>query len=218
MNLYHLSSNNMNGKTIFPRVPENFFTKNGYEDSKTKRVCFSTSIDGCLRGMSQNLTNKKFYVHIPDPSYKFNIYTPTTDEVPDSEITGEVWITKPVKLKCISLIEVIGDTGEDGIKFTYGDKEAELYDWNWREVNTKYNKIFENLHEKVNSGEITLEFATEVCNIAYDKYVKEASEKDTMIAANKGLENRSLRKGSRISNQLANREVKINKNINKSED
>lgn len=74
MNLYHLSSNNMNGKTIFPRVPENFFTKNGYEDSKTKRVCFSTSIDGCLRGMSQNLTNKKFYVHIPDPSYKFNIY------------------------------------------------------------------------------------------------------------------------------------------------
>ena len=134
--LYHLSSNNLDGKTISPSIPDNYFTKNGYEDNKTKRVCFSTSIDGCLRGLSQNLTGKEFYVHIPIDN--FDYYKPSTKEVPDSKITGEVWIKNTVQVKCIGKIRVIGDTGDDGLPFKYGNHIAELYDWNFEWID-KYN-------------------------------------------------------------------------------
>ena len=128
--VYHLSQTNLDGKTIQPTVPSNYMTKNGYEDGKTKRVCFATSIDGCLRGLSQKCEGMKLFVHIPDGNY--NIYKPSNKEVPDASITGEVWIKKAVKMKCIGQIYVIGDKGEDGIPYKYGDKTAELYDWEWK--------------------------------------------------------------------------------------
>ena len=128
--VYHLSQTNLDGKTIQPTVPSNYMTKNGYEDGKTKRVCFATSIDGCLRGLSLKCEGMKLFVHVPDGNY--NIYKPSNKEVPDANITGEVWIKKAVKMKCIGQIYVIGDKGEDGIPYKYGDKTAELYDWEWK--------------------------------------------------------------------------------------
>lgn len=132
--LYHLSKSNLDNKTLIPRIPSNFLVNNGYEDDKTKRVCFSSSIDKALRAMSQNLKGMKLYVHVPDKYY--DTYTPTLKEVPDSKITGEIWIKQPVKLKCIGQIEVIKDKGEEGIKYKYGNNTAELYDWDWRWINT----------------------------------------------------------------------------------
>ena len=134
--LYTISENNLDGKTLTPRIPENFLTKNGYEDNKTKRVCFSTSISKCLTALSQNCTNKEFFVHVPDPSKEYDIYKPTKDEVPDVIITDEHWILNPVNLICIGKIICTGDDGKDGKKYTYGDgKFAELYGWkyNWLE-------------------------------------------------------------------------------------
>lgn len=128
--VYHLSQSNLNGKTLSPRVPSNYFTKNGYEDGKTARVCFAKSIDMCLRALSQKCTDMELFVHIPDG--KYNIYIPSTKEVPDAKITSEVWIKEPVKLKCIGKIKVIKDKGEDGIPYKYGDNTAELYDWEWK--------------------------------------------------------------------------------------
>ena len=141
MNIYHLSQNNLDGKILSPRIPSNFLTKNGYENNKTKRVCFAKSIDGCLRGMSQNLKGMKFYVHIPEDTHA--IYTPTLAEVPDCKVTGEVWIKEPVKLKCIGMITVSSDKGEDGIPYTYGNNTAELYDWNWKweKINESYTLL-----------------------------------------------------------------------------
>ena len=130
--VYHLSQSNLDGKTLSPKVPDNFLTKNGYEDSKTGRVCFAKSIDGSLRGLSQNLTGREYFVHVPDG--KYNIHIPSTKEVPDAKITSEVWIKEPVKLKCIGKIKVIKDKGEDGIPYKYGDNTAELYDWEWNWV------------------------------------------------------------------------------------
>lgn len=126
---YHLSLSNLDKKTLQPSIPDNFLTKNEYEENKTKRVCFSNSIDGCLRGLSQNLKDKEFYVHIIDDNS--SIYKPTIEEVPDCKVTGEVWVKTPVKVKCIGKIHVIADRGEDGIPYKYGNKTAELYDWNW---------------------------------------------------------------------------------------
>ena len=137
--VYHLSQTNLDGKTIQPTVPSNYMTKNGYEDGKTKRVCFATSIDGCLRGLSLKCEGMKLFVHVPDGNY--NIYKPSNKEVPDASITGEVWIKKAVKMKCIGQIYVIGDKGEDGIPYKYGDKIAELYDWEWKWID-KFNESY----------------------------------------------------------------------------
>lgn len=144
--LYFLSKHgDWHESVIKPRIPDNFLTRNGYEDKKTPRVCFSTSINGCLRGLSQNLTNTEFYVYMPDGVY--DIKTPSLNQVPDSQITNERWITTPVTLKKIGKIKVIGDTGEDGLVYTYGNnKTAELYDWNWEWLE-KYDNLSESQNE-----------------------------------------------------------------------
>lgn len=133
--LFHLSQSNMDGATIEPRIPDNYFTKNGYEDGKTKRVCFTPTIGKCLMAMSQKCTDMELFVMVPDGKYQ--VYRPSVKEVPDSKITKEVWIKEPVKLMCIGKIKVIGDAGKDGHEYTYGDgKKAELYDWTWKWIET----------------------------------------------------------------------------------
>ena len=132
-NLYFISENNMDGKTLQPRIPNNYFTQNGYEENQTKRVCFSTSIDKCLMALSMNCKGKEYYVHQPVGEY--TIINPTIKDVPDSKITGEKWITSPVKIKCVSKIKVLDDDGKDGKKFNYGENTAELYGWKWKYIN-----------------------------------------------------------------------------------
>lgn len=139
--LYHISTSNLNGKTLYPKIPSNYFTKNNYEDNTTKRVCFAPSINKCLMGLSQNCTGMEFFVHVPDGEYE--IYKPSPKEVPDSIITGEIWITEPVKLKCIGKISVIGDSGKPGHPFKYGTHIAELYDWEWEWIDSKKSKLNE---------------------------------------------------------------------------
>lgn len=131
--LIFLSEINMDGETLIPRVPKNFLTENGFEDNKTKRVCFTQSIDACLMGLSMNCKNKVFYVHVPVGS--FTIVQPTKAQVPDVDITGEKWVCEPVKIKCLGKIKVIGDDGKPGRKYTYGNGiEAQLFGWNWKYV------------------------------------------------------------------------------------
>ena len=128
-----------------PRVPENYMTKNGFEDSETKRVCFAPTIDQCLMGLSQNLKDKEFYVYIPDGDYK--LYYPSVKEVPDSKITNEIWIKEPVKVKLIGKIKVLSDDGKSGKKFKYGNnKEAELFGWNYKWISAvKESYIYESV-------------------------------------------------------------------------
>lgn len=133
--LYFISETDMDGKTLQPRIPKNFFTENDYEDASTPRVCFAQSVDGCLKGLSQNLKGKSFYVFEPEQLPE-TVYKPNKGAVPDSEITTEMWVKEPVKLKKTGKIFVNGDDGNDGIPFEYGDHKAELYGWNydWEET------------------------------------------------------------------------------------
>lgn len=139
--LYHLSTKNLDNTTLTPRLPDNFLTKNGYEENTTKRVCFTTSIDKSLMAMSMNLKGVELYVHEP-VSYNLTTKKPSVKEIPDSKIIGEVWVLEPVKIKCIGKIKVIEDTGDPGIPYKYGDKTAELYKWNWEWIE-KYNSVKE---------------------------------------------------------------------------
>ena len=128
--MYHLSQYNLDGKIIRPTIPNNFFTKNNYEENSTPRVCFSDSIDKCIMALNKKCEDEELFVHIPDG--KYTVYKPNKNEVPDTLITKELWIESPVKMKCIGKIKIIGDSGEDGLKFSYGDKTAELYHWDYK--------------------------------------------------------------------------------------
>ena len=131
--LYHIS-NRQNIKTINPSIPNNFMTKNNYEENKTKRVCFAPSIDQCLMGLSRNCEGEEFYVYTPIKDYK--TYSPNIKDVPDSGITGEIWIKEPVDVICIGKIKVLDTNRSPGKSYTYGnEKTAELYafDYKWIE-------------------------------------------------------------------------------------
>lgn len=136
MDLYHISERNLDGSTLKPQIPNNYMTKNGYEDGKTPRVCFTQSIDQSLMAMSQNLKGKEYYIHIPNK--KYSTYKPSVKEVPDSKLTGEVWIKENVDIICIGKITV-EDSYEKGYPYTYGDNTAELYKWKWKWVE-QYNE------------------------------------------------------------------------------
>lgn len=136
LNLFFVSEHGDYNETILqPKVPNNYMTQNGFEDNKTPRVCFSTSIDGCLIALSQNITNKEFYVYQPVGKHK--VFVPTEKQVPDVKITKERWICEPVELTCIGKIKAIDENGpkDDGIPYRYGpnkEHEARLYAWGYK--------------------------------------------------------------------------------------
>ena len=127
---FHLSPEKLRDKILYPRIPNNYFTKNGYEDSITPRVCLAPSIKNALMALGRKHKDDILHVYIPIKKYK--IYHPSLDEVPDVKITGEVWAKEPIMLKYIGSIKVLGDKGKNGFKFKYGDYTAELYEWEYK--------------------------------------------------------------------------------------
>ena len=140
--LYFVSeSSDWDDGRMMPRIPDNFMTRNGYEDNTTPRVCFSTSIDGCLRALSMNLSGKEFYVYTPDPDGIYDVITPTVKQVPDVKLTHERWITTPVDTVLIGKIKVIKDAGGPPLEYKYGDKTASLYDWEWKWISKRDDSV-----------------------------------------------------------------------------
>lgn len=140
--LYFVSeSSDWDDGRMMPRIPDNFMTRNGYEDNTTPRVCFSTSIDGCLRALSMNLAGKEFYVYTPDPDGIYDVITPTVKQVPDVKLTHERWITTPVDTVLIGKIKVIKDAGGPPLEYKYGDKTASLYDWEWKWISKRDGSV-----------------------------------------------------------------------------
>lgn len=127
--IYFLSDKNFDKQTLYPRVPNNFFTRKGYEDPSTPRICFCSSISGCLIAMARNLENSELYVHKAVGNPPIHVCTPK--EVPDTVITHEIWTTGPTQMKCIGKIKV-GRAKDKKLTFRYGDvNTGELSNWNW---------------------------------------------------------------------------------------
>lgn len=116
--LYHLSVN-AGKKVLKPRVP--MTASSLFEDTTTKRVCFSNFIRGCLSSLQQ--PPEKYYVYVPNQEInEADIHYPTVDEVMDAEINHEIWVMNDVKVKCIGIIQ------------------AENYDWNVQ-LNTSKGEV-----------------------------------------------------------------------------
>lgn len=138
--LYFISDKDLGTTTLYPRIPNNYFTSNNYEDNTTPRVCFAPTIKQCLAGLSQNVEGKTYYVYSPVSLNGLHIYQPNHKAVPDVDITGELWVTDPVEVEQVDKITVTGNEGKEGRSFSYGDQTAELYDdWTYVNSTTKTN-------------------------------------------------------------------------------
>ena len=104
--LYFISIDKINNNILYPRIPNNYFTKNAYEDNKQERICLCKNINKCLMALSKNCKDLTFNVYEVDDINKYQVYRPSIEEVPDSIITEELWIITPVKLKYIKPFKI----------------------------------------------------------------------------------------------------------------
>ena len=109
VHLYHLSDLNHDGKTFRPRLPHSKSDDPEYEDQKTRRVCFASSMSGAYRAINDVGYTEKLYVHIPTNLDEIiengKLVKPSENDVYDVYNTGEYWIKQKVKLKCIGFAE-----------------------------------------------------------------------------------------------------------------
>lgn len=144
MILYHLTFQKVN--KLIRNIPKNYLTKNNFEENKTKRICFSTQIKYCLRAFSMNLQDKILCVYCVDLKEN-EIYKPKIYEVPDVELTHEIWYTKKdLKAEYLYSIKITKPIIDDKNKLIYkydNNKEARLYDWEY-EITDENNFTFLN--------------------------------------------------------------------------
>jgi hypothetical protein len=93
-------------------------SKDKFEDVDNPRICFSNSIEGALNAILVNIgrwktTNKlgDWYVYVPEKplkEYKYRTTKQLVDEkkVYDANVTNEIWIEEPVRLKQYGIIHV----------------------------------------------------------------------------------------------------------------
>ena len=150
--VYHISpEGHLDGQVFKPRVPEYLDkydpSKTEFEDVETPRVCFSPSIEGCLNAIIVNIGRWKtanklrdWYVYIPEKplkEYKYRTNKQLVDEkkVYDANITKEIWIEEPVRLKQYGIIRIDSVTDKSrkkAVPTTLGEaKKRNVYDFKW---------------------------------------------------------------------------------------
>ena len=150
--VYHISpEGHLDGQVFKPRVPGYLDkydpSKTEFEDVETPRVCFSPSIEGCLNAIIVNIGRWKtanklrdWYVYIPEKplkEYKYRTTKQLVDEkkVYDANITKEIWIEEPVRLKQYGIIRIDSVTDKSrkkAVPTTLGEaKKRNVYDFKW---------------------------------------------------------------------------------------
>ena len=150
--VFHISpEGHLDGQIFKPRVPEYLDkydpSKTEFEDVETPRVCFSPSIEGCLNAIIVNIGRWKtanklrdWYVYIPEKplnEYKYRTNKQLIDEkkVYDANLTKEIWIEEPVRLKQYGIIRIDSVTDANrkkAVPTTLGEsKKRNVYDFKW---------------------------------------------------------------------------------------
>ena len=104
MKYYFVSDKNLDGETLYPRIPKN---RMFHEDSSIERICVSQSINGCLTAVGGIEIGDIYYIHECEISND-DIVQPSLQQVPDRCFTGELWVVTPT---CMKLFMVIMATG-----------------------------------------------------------------------------------------------------------
>lgn len=121
--VFHITQQgHLDGQIFNPRVPAYLDkydpSKDKFEDVDNPRVCFSPSIEGALNAIMVTIGRwktadklKDWYVYIPEKpidQYKHKTTKQLVDEkkVYDANVTNEIWIEEPVRLKQYGIIRV----------------------------------------------------------------------------------------------------------------
>jgi hypothetical protein len=99
--LYHVSAEVLVDLVLQPRVPS--ITGDG-EDKQIPRVCLSPFIEGAISAI-EPWSNQTLHLYA---AYNVNAYIPTQNQVPDRELTGEVWSLDSIELTHLGIIELQG--------------------------------------------------------------------------------------------------------------
>ena len=150
--VFHISpEGHLDGQIFKPRVPEYLDkydpSKTEFEDVETPRVCFSPSIEGCLNAIIVNIGRWKtanklgdWYVYVPEKplkEYKYRTTRQLVDEkkVYDANLTKEIWIEEPVRLKQYGIIRIDSVTDANrkkAVPTTLGEsKKRNVYNFKW---------------------------------------------------------------------------------------
>ena len=151
--VFHVSPDkHIDGQVWKPRVPDYLDPYNpdetGFEDNTTGRICFSTSIEGALNGITVNLPRQnpdqfdKLYVYIPEKPWKKYKHKTTKELVKgklvyDANVTREVWIMEPVRMKLYGVIRVdqVSNAKRKAVVPTASGKKDTrnyfTYKWHW---------------------------------------------------------------------------------------
>ena len=121
--VFHITKQgHLDGQIFKPRVPEYLDkydpSQDKFEDVDNPRICFSNSIEGALNAILVNIGRWKtanklgdWYVYVPEKplkEYKYRTTKQLVDEkkVYDANVTNEIWIEEPVRLKQYGIIHV----------------------------------------------------------------------------------------------------------------
>ena len=150
--VFHISpQGHLDGQVFKPRVPE-YLDKYDpslpdFEDVSTPRICFSPSIEGCLNAILVNIGRwktadklKDWYVYVPEKplnayKYRTNKQLIKEKKVYDANLTKEIWIEEPVRMKQYGIIRIdsVSDkTRKNAVPSTKGEsKRRNVYNFKW---------------------------------------------------------------------------------------
>jgi len=137
-------------KEMNPRIPDNEYIRNGWEDGTIPRISFALDVDHCILSLGFNKikNNTKIY-NVYEPSDYSKIKVKSNKElirkklVPDAEQTDEVWILNKTKVDNVAQIKIIKPTNRyETVKFgPQGEDTPETYRrawyWEWKIIKGK---------------------------------------------------------------------------------
>ena len=127
--LYHLSRRKLyDGGFLTPRLPD---LMRDEEFSLPPRICFSDSIDGCLKAAISRGVGRCMYVYVLKDSVK--TYKPTIKQVADCKITNEVWVNERIHVEYAGKILPTKLLFKEHYKNYKAEFDYPVYRWKWIE-------------------------------------------------------------------------------------
>jgi len=137
--LFHLNQSNKERIIITPKIPDNFMTKQGYENNIIPRVSVSPDIKYNILAIGYNKINdnknKIYDVYEPNNYNKLKILHNSDiikrNLVSDAKQTKEIWILNKTLFKRIGKIKITNLSNQYRI-IKFGNESRRSYFWNYK--------------------------------------------------------------------------------------
>ena len=109
---FHISNNAI--KILQPKIPDNMYTKMGWEDKTIKRISVAPDIDHCILAIGNNKIKERPKIYrVYEPQDYSKVRFLSNKEivkrklVPDAKVMKEFWILNAVRVKEIAKIRIL---------------------------------------------------------------------------------------------------------------